>query len=155
MTLAALTAELDDTRRFFLATTACLEPADAAYAPCEGMYTVAASVAHVARTIDWFVEGAFDRPDGFDMDFAAHIAEAHAVIDLEVARAWLDRAFDHAAAALRRHEARLAEPLPPGIMGGLPRSAVVGGIVDHTAHHRGALAVYARLLGREPALPYG
>ncbi len=25
---------------------------------------------------------------------------------------------------------------------------------SHTAHHRGALAVYARLLGKVPAMPY-
>jgi hypothetical protein len=32
--------------------------------------------------------------------------------------------------------------------------AVVSGIVDHTAHHRGSLAVYARLIGKEPLMPY-
>jgi uncharacterized damage-inducible protein DinB len=40
-------------------------------------------------------------------------------------------------------------------MGGMPRESIIGGIVDHTAHHRGALSVYARLVGREPAMPYG
>jgi uncharacterized damage-inducible protein DinB len=39
-------------------------------------------------------------------------------------------------------------------MGGLPRQCIVGAISDHTAHHRGALGVYARLLGRVPAMPY-
>ena len=33
-------------------------------------------------------------------------------------------------------------------------AAVINGITDHSAHHRGALAVYARLLGKEPAMPY-
>ncbi len=52
--------------------------------------------------------------------------------------------------------ADLEQPLPQGpIMGGAPRSAVVGAISDHTAHHRGALAVYARLLGKTPKMPYG
>ena len=40
------------------------------------------------------------------------------------------------------------------IMNGAPRAAVVSGIVDHTAHHRGSLAVYARLLGKVPEMPY-
>jgi len=40
-------------------------------------------------------------------------------------------------------------------MGGEPRAAVVGAIVDHMAHHRGALSVYARLLGYAPPIPYG
>ena len=28
------------------------------------------------------------------------------------------------------------------------------GIFDHAAHHRGALSQYARLLGKEPKIPY-
>lgn len=150
----ALCAELDATQRFFRTTIACLRAEDAAFAPRPGMYTVAATVAHVARTVDWFVEGAFARPDGFDMAFDLHIAEAQAVTDLAAAHAWCDRAFSAAAVALRSHAGRLGEPLPPGILGGLPRAAIVGAITDHTAHHRGALAVYARLLGRDPAMPY-
>ena len=45
-------------------------------------------------------------------------------------------------------------PITGEIMTGAPKMSVVGGIVDHTAHHRGALAVYARLLGKEPKMPY-
>jgi uncharacterized damage-inducible protein DinB len=151
----ALCAELETTQRFFRTTIACLRAEDAGFAPRPGMYTVAATVAHVARTVDWFVEGAFARPDGFDMDFEQHIAEAKAVTDLTAALAWCERSFAAAAAAVRTHAGRLGEPLPPGIMEGLPRGGIVGAIVDHTAHHRGSLAVYARLLGREPAIPYG
>jgi uncharacterized damage-inducible protein DinB len=39
-------------------------------------------------------------------------------------------------------------------MGGAPKRAVISGIVDHTAHHRGSLAVYARLRGKVPTMPY-
>jgi uncharacterized damage-inducible protein DinB len=39
-------------------------------------------------------------------------------------------------------------------MGGLPRYAIVSALTDHTAHHRGALTVYARLLGLVPPMPY-
>ena len=50
----------------------------------------------------------------------------------------------------------LAEPIPKdNIMGGAPRGAAVDAITDHTAHHRGALAVYARLADKEPPMPYG
>jgi len=31
---------------------------------------------------------------------------------------------------------------------------VINAIVDHTAHHRGALSVYARLPGKVPMMPY-
>ena len=49
----------------------------------------------------------------------------------------------------------LRASLPPGpIMGGVPREAFVNGLADHTAHHRGALTVYSRLLGKVPDMPY-
>ena len=40
------------------------------------------------------------------------------------------------------------------IMEGASRLAVVSGIVDHTAHHRGSLAVYARLIDKRAPMPY-
>jgi uncharacterized damage-inducible protein DinB len=154
--MAALCAELTQTHHFFRNTVACFEARDATFAPFADTYTVAQHIAHVARTVEWFIEAA--RSDaGFDLDFATHIAEARAVQDLDAALAWLDRSFAEGASALQEvGPAHLAAPLPPGpIMPGLPRAAVVGGIVDHSAHHRGALAVYARLCGRSPAMPYG
>jgi uncharacterized damage-inducible protein DinB len=46
-------------------------------------------------------------------------------------------------------------PIADGpIMGGAPRMAIFGAITDHTAHHRGALTVYARLGGAVPPMPY-
>lgn len=156
LSIAALAAELAKTHHFFRNTVACFQAADGAFTPVAETYTVAQHIAHVARTVDWFMEAA-SRDAGFDLDFATHIAEARAVSDLEAALAWLDRSFTVAASTL--HElgpARLAAPLPDGpIMAGAPRAAVVGGIVDHSAHHRGALTVYARLCGHVPAMPYG
>jgi len=50
----------------------------------------------------------------------------------------------------------LMRPLPagPGV-GGAPAMAVVYAIQDHSAHHRGALTVYSRLVGKTPIMPYG
>jgi uncharacterized damage-inducible protein DinB len=39
-------------------------------------------------------------------------------------------------------------------MGGQAMSGVVWGMIEHTAHHRGALTVYSRLLGKVPPMPY-
>jgi uncharacterized damage-inducible protein DinB len=39
-------------------------------------------------------------------------------------------------------------------MGGLSRMAIFSAITDHTAHHRGALTVYARLNKLVPPMPY-
>ena len=40
------------------------------------------------------------------------------------------------------------------IFGPAPRHTIIGPALDHTAHHRGALAVYLRLRGKKPAMIY-
>jgi uncharacterized damage-inducible protein DinB len=40
-------------------------------------------------------------------------------------------------------------------MGGQPVSDIVWATVEHTAHHRGALTVYSRSLGKVLPMPYG
>lgn len=154
MTPEYLVGELKSTHAFFIRSTQCLTEADSEFAPVPGTWSVAQQVAHAAQTVEWFVEGAF-RPEGFDTDWDKLLAAVAAVRSLSEARAWLDRAFAHATEFIAsRPAAELAEPLPPGIMGGAPRAAVVSAIADHSAHHRGALTVYSRLLGRVPAMPY-
>ena len=152
-----LLGELAVTRKFLETSTAVLTEEDSNFAPAEGVFTVAAQMAHIAITIDWFVQGAFFRPQGFNLDFEADDRAARAFTSLAAARAAVARAFDNAAGVLAAQSAEsLMIPLPnTGIMDGLPRGCIVGAIVDHTAHHRGALTVYARLLGRTPAMPYG
>lgn len=145
---------LDAAQQYFHKTTSVLEEGDSAFAPVPGMRTVAQSVAHTAHVVDWFVEGAF-RPEGLDLDFEAHERKVLAVTSLGEAREWLDKAFDRARDVLAaKSEEELAEPIAGQIFGGQPRKSLVGGIVDHTAHHRGSLAVYARLLGKAPPMPY-
>lgn len=51
--------------------------------------------------------------------------------------------------------AEMLRPLAPNPMHlATPRAVLQSGILDHTAHHRGSLAQYARLLGRDPQIPY-
>ena len=52
-------AMLAHTKQYFDRSTECLEEADSGFRPSEGMYTVAQQIAHVAETVDWFVEGGF------------------------------------------------------------------------------------------------
>ena len=149
-----LVQELRSTLKFFKTTLSVLDTADEAFAPNPEMYTVAGHVAHTAGSVDWFIEGAFGK--GWEMDFEADIAQAKAVTSLEEAVAWLDRAFENAIAIVgAASDEELFAPISDTrIMEGAPKAAVVSGIVDHTAHHRGALAVYARLLGKVPEMPY-
>jgi uncharacterized damage-inducible protein DinB len=146
---------VDAIKEYFDRSTRALTEEDSGFAPKEGMYTAAQQVAHVAQTVEWFVDGAF-APGGFPMDWEKMDQEVRAVKSLAEARAWLDRAVAHALAQIdAKSDEEWKSPLPEGpIMGGLPRYLVFGSLNDHTAHHRGALTVYARLLGKVPPMPY-
>ncbi|MGD0901589.1 MAG: DinB family protein [Terracidiphilus sp.] len=143
-------------KEFFERSTRVLDEADSGFRPRDEMMTAARQVAHAAQTIDWFIEGA-SRPEGFDLDFAKHAQANRQVTSLAAARQMLESAFANAIHFIRSRGAdQLAQPLPPGpVMGGQPIGDIVWSIVEHTAHHRGALAVYSRLLGKLPPMPYG
>jgi uncharacterized damage-inducible protein DinB len=147
--------QLVASKDFFDRSTRVLEESDSGFCPREGMMTVAQQVAHTAQTLDWFIRGAA-RPEGFDLDFAKHAQEVAAVTSLAAARQWLDKAYANAIQFLRSASPEdLARPLPPGpVMGGQPVSDIVWAMVEHTAHHRGALTVYSRSLGKVPVMPY-
>lgn len=146
--------ELRATKEFFDRSTRCFDENDSAFTPVPEAYTVAQHVAHTAQTIDWFLDGAFN-PKGMSSNFEQHERDTREITSLKVAREWMDRSVASAIALLeKRTLVELAQPIAPGIMGGMPRSAIIGAIVDHTAHHRGALTVYARLRGKKPAMPY-
>lgn len=141
---------------FFDRSTRVLDESDSGYRPQKDMMTTAQQVAHAAQTLDWFIEGA-SRPEGFDLDFASHVAVLEQVTSLAAARQSLEAAYAKAIHFLRSRSAEeLAQPLPPGpVMGGQPITEIVWAMVEHTAHHRGALTVYSRLLGKVPPMPYG
>ncbi|MEE8523733.1 MAG: DinB family protein [Thermoanaerobaculia bacterium] len=147
--------QLHLTKEWFDRSSRCLTEEDSNYRPEAKAMSVAQQVAHVAQTVDWFIEGAF-RPEGFGMDFEAAAKEIMKVKSLAEARAWADRSFAAAAEVLgSKSEEELMVLLPEGpIKGGMPRIAIVGAIQDHTAHHRGALTVYSRMCGHTAAMPY-
>jgi len=140
---------------FFERSTSCLSEEDSNFAPKEGTYTVAQQIAHTAQTIDWFLEGMF-RSGGFDLNFEELMKPVMACQSVGGAREWFRKAIAQAIEVIEgKNDAELLEPLPPGmVMGGVPRFEVIGAISDHTAHHRGALTVYSRLLGKVPKMPY-
>ena len=143
-------------KKYFECSTSVLTEADSQFSPKEGMWTVAQQVAHAAKTLDWFIQGA-SRPEGFDLDFETHGKVIAAVTSLTAARLMMEAAYTNAVQFFNSHSAGdLTKPLPPGpVMGGLPISDIVWAMIDHTAHHRGALTVYSRLLGKVPPMPYG
>jgi uncharacterized damage-inducible protein DinB len=148
--------QLVASKDFFERSTRVLDEADSEFRPREGMMTVAQQVAHTAQTLDWFIEGV-SRPEGFDLDFEKQAKALAAVASLAAARQMLEKAYANAIHFIRsRSPEDLAQPLPPGpIMGSQPISDILWAMVEHTAHHRGALTVYSRLLGKVPPMPYG
>jgi len=141
--------------KFFSKTLSVFSEDDSTYCPIAGQFTVAQQVAHVAQTIDWFMVGGFS-DDGFDLDFAAHQAVVRDEKSLQNALIWLAKSVDAAAAILNEVSSEeMMEPIAAGpIMAGEPRAAIIAAIAEHTAHHRGSLAVYARLRGYTPPIPY-
>ena len=151
-----LIQEIAVTERFFFKSIETLNSADALFKPQADMYSVCAHIHHVADSIEWFIDGAFKHADGFAMNFEELIAQSHQQTDFDGSVSYARKAFAYAIECIgQQSEEQLLSPLPDGpIMGGAPRLAVVSGIVDHTAHHRGALSVYARLLGKVAPMPY-
>jgi len=147
--------EIQTTRHFFNRSTRCLTEADSGFRATPETMTVAQQVAHTAQTIDWLRDGMFD--DNWDMDFEKGTAATNAFTSLAAARAALDTAWSRLEARVEASsEEELAASLADNpILGVRPRHSCIKAAVDHTGHHRGALAVYARLAGKVPEMPYG
>jgi uncharacterized damage-inducible protein DinB len=155
MTAQDLITDLYMSEQFFERSTRCLTEEQSNYRPVEGIWTAAQQMAHVAQTIDWFIEGA-SRPEGFDLDFEKHAVAIQGVTSLAESRKWVAKAYENARKFFEgKSDADLLRPLPEGpVMGGVPILGIVGAITDHSAHHRGALTIYSRLLGKTPIMPY-
>ncbi len=159
--MTALTSSIEQLQRseeFFNRATAIFTEEDSNTRPPATeteAFTAAQQIAHTALSTDWFIEGAYD-PAGFDMDFEAHTQAVQECNSIEDARKMLARSYASAIKKISDEgEEALMKLMPEGpVMGGCPRIAVIGGIVEHTAHHRGALSVYARMQGKTPPMPY-
>ena len=141
-------------RKLFLNLIQAFAPEDGAFRPKDGMMNVAQQVHHVAFTVKWFREGAFGA--GFNLDFAMLENENKRELTLEQALADLNVLYDDYIAFLEdKDEADLMAPMPPNpIFGEMPRMVTLVAQGEHTAHHRGSLAVYLRLLDKVPPMIY-
>ncbi|HEX9652510.1 MAG TPA: DinB family protein [bacterium] len=150
-----LIKDIQSAAEFFERSTSCLSEEDSNFKPRDEMYTVAHQVAHAAQTIDWSIDGMFN-PKGFDTDFEKHIREAMACTSLKAAREWFKKATRNAVETIKgKSEDELRQLLPANTIMQGGRYTVISAITDHTAHHRGALTVYSRLLKKQPKMPYG
>lgn len=154
MTPELLVYELKMSKEYLDRATRALTEEDSDFTPDENIFTVSVLMGHIGLTVDWFMEGAFG--EGFDMDFESHDVKAQDFTSLEAARKQCDKSYQAAIDLIAsKSMEELLEPWPANpIMGTHPKMAAVFGIIEHTAHHRGALGVYTRLRGKVPPLPY-
>lgn len=146
--------ELLSSQEFFERSTRVLREEHSGFAPSSELYTAAQQVAHVAAVIDWFVVGSFSA-FGFSMDHDGIESSVRAVESLTEARRRVAAAYDRARREFAvQPVAALEEEFSEGIMMTGAKWVVIPAMIEHTAHHRGALAVYSRLLGLVPKLPY-
>lgn len=127
---------------------------DATFAPCPGMMTVAQQVRHIAITTEWFIDGGFGVGFSMDFDEAHHDAlQAGELADEMQHNCRVQH--DFASMLETIDSSQLLERMPKNpILGEVPRYRAIFANSDHIAHHRGALTVYLRLLGIEPAMVY-
>ncbi len=151
----SLLGELKSSKEFFDRSTRCLEEAHAGYRPTGDSLSTAEQIAHVGQSAEWFLD-ALKNDGQFNMDFESHQKEVRNTKTIADARAWVDRAYGGLADYVQNTSIEaLSKPLPEGpIMGGAPSYAIISAVVEHTAHHRGALTVYSRLQGLTPSMPY-
>jgi len=150
-----LIEQLKTQEKFFLNTISCLTEEDSNFKPKEEMFTVAQQIGHTAETVTWFLEGTFG-DKGFDMNFDNYDEKMkkHTSLDASIKEftAAIAKGID---LINKAPQSELMAPITGQVMTGAPKMAAIGAIGDHSAHHRGALAVYARLLGKKPQMPYG
>ncbi|KAA3613725.1 MAG: DinB family protein [Calditrichaeota bacterium] len=147
--------ELEASREFFNRSTSALTEKESNFAPKEGMMTSAQIIAHVAQTFEWFIDGAFGE-NGFSTDYEKLMAKITAYDSIEKARVYFEKAYKNYRSVIesKTDEELLAPLKDTSIMGEAPCLAIIGATIEHTAHHRGALSVYARLCGKVPPMPY-
>jgi uncharacterized damage-inducible protein DinB len=133
-------------RAYLMNILGVFPPDKGGFVPAPGMMTAAQQVNHLAATVRWFAAGAFG--SGFDMDFEKMEAENRADVSWDQAVSRMEAAYDD-------YTAFMAMPANPIFPEGTPCAAVIIAQGDHTAHHRGALSVYLRLLGVVPPMVYG
>lgn len=151
---AVLVEELKSLQKFFLNTVSCFAEEDSSYRPNEDVFTVAQLVGHVAETLPWFIEGAFGEK-GFDMDSDGFKERIKKYVSFDACINDFKKNVSDAIEKINSlSEEELMAPITGEIMKGAPKMTIISGISDHTAHHRGALAVYARLMGKTPKMPY-
>jgi len=141
--------------KFFNKSMSVLSEKDSGYKPQDEMMTVAQQIRHSWMTIEWFNDGTFSGK-GFTMDFEDQMKKTFEANSFDEEMRLFNKAIED---SIKLWSSKSMEELQTpiendNIMGGAPKVAIPNAISDHTAHHRGSLVVYARMLGKVPDMPY-
>ncbi len=141
-------------RKFLTNGIKQFKPEHGDFKPQDGMRTVTQLIRHIAWSVNWFREGAFG--SGFSMNFEQEESELSKPFPFEDAVAELNEAYDDWIVTLEtKTSEELTSPLDENpVFGPAPKLVCISANADHTAHHRGALMVYLRLLGETPKMIY-
>ncbi|MDP8207526.1 MAG: DinB family protein [Candidatus Electryonea clarkiae] len=142
-------------QKFFNKTIEVLDENDSSFRATDDTRTVAEQIAHTAQTIDWFFEFGFLNK-GLETDFEKMEKAVQDIKSFVKAKEWFDRSVDSFCKHLETlSEEDVMELLPDNdFFGRVPKILMLHSAVEHTAHHRGSLAVYVRLIGKTPLMPY-
>jgi len=124
------------------------------FKPTEEMRTVGQQIKHIALSTNFFYEIAFGK--GFKMSFQEYLEEMKKPISLRDALKLLDEAYEEAISLVKdKTHDEMKSPIPPNpMLQGFTLESIIYRSMDHTAHHRGMLTVYLRLLGITPIMVY-
>lgn len=146
------------TREGFIAEAANISADEYGFRPAPESRTVAELITHVIES-GWMMAGELSRPDGdfTRQSYEDHIREHAGAIDADQPR---DALLELLRSSGEAGAARIREA---GDLAMLQRIRRFDGVeatrlswmyhgIDHESYHRGQLALYARILGRVPAL---
>jgi len=144
---------VEEARHNFLRVVEPLDESNSSYCPTPDMWTAAEQVFHAGSGINWFREGIFGA--GFAEAHEAHAKDESEAKSLKHAVDHFNGAMDLLIDALNKvDDSVFKEPVPEDAPINGKKGDVISNILDHTAHHRGALQTYVRLLGKTPNSPY-
>jgi hypothetical protein len=176
----SLSFKIRKQKEFFHRTVSCFTEEDAGYQPREDMLSVVGQIYHIAGANELMISGVLHEIDRFkgvkyvslrpgatwipwSMEWAkSTIDEANTVEEEKPEFVSLKRALqvwdgtmdiaDEVFGSLTQEE--LFRPFKPNPMRIISAQKAFEAMIDHTVHHRGGLAQYARFCGRDPKIPY-
>ncbi len=132
-----------------------LKPEHGEFRPVEEILTASQQIKHIALTTRWFYSKALGT--GFDFSsFDEYLEGMQKPIELMEAVRMLNETYDESVPAFEKMtEAQLGAVVKDDpMLGTFLISDLIYYNNEHTAHHRGALSVYLRLLGITPTMVY-